>query len=78
MTPKTKITERMAERREKQITDNAAQFAEALTRTLSRSAFKGKCACGLMLTDRDKEEGRKHHSCPRCGWTGDPLLASHE
>jgi hypothetical protein len=75
MTQKTKMTQKMAERRDKEITYNAEQLAHALTKTLSRAPFQGKCKCGLMLTERDRVPGKNSHSCPRCGWTGEPVVA---
>jgi hypothetical protein len=68
------MTEKMAERRDKEIAYNAEQLAHALTKTLSRAPFQGKCKCGLMLTERDKVSGKHSYSCPRCGWTGVPKV----
>jgi hypothetical protein len=75
MNKKLTTAQKMAERHEKERKDNAVQFALALTRTLSQAVFRGKCKCGLMLTERDKAAGSNRHSCPRCGWTGVPLVA---
>jgi hypothetical protein len=75
MTKKLTTAQKMAERHDKEKKDNAAQFALALTKTLSQALFRGKCKCGLMLSERDKAPGSSHHSCPRCGWTGTPLVA---
>jgi hypothetical protein len=72
---KATTTQRIADRHEKERKDNAAQFAEALTRTLSQAVFRGSCKCGLMLTERDKGAKKGHYSCPRCGWTGEPRAA---
>lgn len=71
MTQSTKMTKEMAARRKKEITYNAEQLAHALTKTLSRSPFQGKCKCGLMLTERDRGPGKKNYTCPRCGRSGE-------
>lgn len=76
MSNKLTSAERMAERRDKETKYNAGQYALALTRTLSEALFRGRCKCGLMLTERDKAPGSSGHCCPRCGWTGEPLTAS--
>ena len=76
MTNKITTAQRMAERRAKEMKYNAVQFALALTKTLSQAAYQGICKCGLMLTERDKDSGKSHHSCPRCGWTGQPRAAA--
>ena len=73
MTEKLTTAQKMTERRDNEKKDNAAQYALALTRTLSQAGFRGKCKCGLMLTERDKAAGSNRHSCPRCGWTGELL-----
>jgi len=73
MTEKMTTAQKMTERRDNEKKDNAAQFALALTKTLSLGVFRGKCKCGLMLTERDKAAGSDRHSCPRCGWKGELL-----
>jgi len=77
MTPTSKLTtaQKMSERLDKVVKENAEQFALALTKTLSLATFFGKCKCGLALTERDKSSEKRHHSCPRCGWTGEPRVA---
>ena len=76
MIKKLTSAEKLSERRDKEKQYNAGQFALALTRSLSQSVFRGKCKCGLMLTERDKAKGSDRHSCPRCGWTGELLAAA--
>ena len=71
MSKKPTSADRMAERRDKETKYNAGQYALALTRSLTQSVFRGKCKCGLMLTERDKAKGSDLHTCPRCGWTGE-------
>ncbi len=45
--------------------------AHELKGTLFRLHYRGICAhCGLMLTERDKNRGKKTHTCPRCGKSG--------
>ena len=77
MTNKLTSAEKMSERRDKERQYNAGQYALALTRSLTQAVFRGKCKCGLMLTERDKVKGSSgRHSCPRCGWTGELLAAA--
>jgi len=73
MIKKRTTAEMMTERRDNEKKDNAAQYALALTKTLSQAVFRGTCECGLMLTERDKAAGSNRHCCPRCGWTGQPV-----
>ena len=71
MTEKPTAAEKATERRDNEKKYNAVQLAVALTRTLSLGVFRGKCKCGLMLTERDKAIGSDRHACPRCGWKGE-------
>ncbi len=64
-------SEKMAERRDKEISDNAAQLAHALTKTLSRAPFQGKCKCGMMLMESDRIAGKNQYACPRCNRKGE-------
>ena len=73
MSEKRTTAQKMSERLANEKKDNALQFARALTRTLSQAVFKGKCKCGMMLTERDKAAGSSRHTCPRCGWRGELL-----
>ena len=65
----------MIQRREKTIQAGKEELALALARTLVMRPYQGKCKCGLMLTERDKNRGKSTYTCPRCGRTG-PLAAT--
>ena len=71
MTDKPTAAERVSERREIEKKANAAEFAVALTRTLSLGVFKGRCKCGLMLSEKDKIADSDRYSCPRCNRKGE-------
>ena len=32
--------------------------------------YRGRCKCGMMLTDRDKNRGSNTYACPKCGKNG--------
>ncbi len=67
MTEKLTTAQKASERRDIEKKDNAAQLAVALTRTLSLGVFRGRCKCGLMLSEKDKATDSDRFSCPRCG-----------
>jgi hypothetical protein len=67
------MTNAMIQRREKTIQAGKEELAMALARTLVLLPYQGKCKCGLMLTERDKNRGKSTYTCPRCGKTG-PLV----
>jgi hypothetical protein len=46
------------------------EYADALMRTLVVLPYIGTCECGLMLTERDRDRGKKTVTCPRCGKAG--------
>ena len=75
MTEKPTAAEKATERRDNEKKDNAAQLAVALTRTLSMGVFRGKCKCGLMLSEKDKAAESDRYSCPRCGRKAELLTA---
>jgi len=71
MAEPTKMAQKMAERRDKEIMYNAEQLAHAFTKSLSQAHFQGKCKCGLMLMATDRTKGKNSFCCPRCGRTGE-------
>ena len=75
MTEQSTTAQRATERRDNEKKANAAQLAVALTRTLSLGVFRGKCKCGLMLSERDKDADSARYSCPRCNRKGERLTA---
>ena len=46
------------------------EYANELKQTLVVLPYRGKCECGLMLTERDRDRGKKTLTCPRCGRSG--------
>ena len=51
------------------------EFAGELKRGLLLLHYVGQCKCGLMLTERDRNQRtKKTYSCPHCGVSG-PLVA---
>ena len=46
------------------------EYASELKRTLVLLPYMGTCECGLMLTERDRDRGKKTSTCPRCGISG--------
>jgi predicted SprT family Zn-dependent metalloprotease len=49
------------------------EFAGEIKRGLLLLRYLGRCKCGLMLTERDRKQGKKTYRCPHCGASG-PLL----
>ena len=75
MTEKLTTAQKITERRDNEKKANATQFALALTRSLSLGVFRGKCKCGLMLSERDKAADSDRYACPRCNRKGELLVA---
>ena len=75
MTEQSTTAQRATERRDNEKKANAAQLAVALTRTLSLGVFRGKCKCGLMLSESDKAADSDRYACPRCNRKGELLTA---
>ena len=62
-----KSQEAILRRREAEIKTGQEAFARALTRSLVILRYKGKCKCGLMLTEKDKSPNAETYHCPHCG-----------
>ena len=52
-------------------------FAIALARSLVLLRYRGKCQCGLMLTEEDKNPKAETYRCPHCGRSGPLAPAAH-
>ena len=65
-----KSQEYLLRRREQAEKLGAEELARALERTLVLLRYKGKCRCGLMLTERDQNSSAETYSCPHCGRSG--------
>ena len=51
------------------------EFASELKRGLLLLRYLGQCKCGLMLTERDRNQKKTTYSCPHCGASG-PLVGA--
>ncbi len=45
-------------------------FTRQLAAGLLLLRYKGKCKCGLMLTERDQNRDKATYTCPHCGRAG--------
>ena len=57
-------------RREAEIKTGQEALASALAKTLVLLRYKGKCKCGMMLTDQDKNPNAETYRCPHCNKSG--------
>jgi hypothetical protein len=71
-----KNEEAMLRRREADIKKGEEELARALAKSLVLLNYRGKCHCGLMLTERDQVAGKDSYRCPHCGRSG-PLAATN-
>ena len=67
---KARVPVSTADQRAKVKAQYAEEYASALKRTLVVLPYVGACACGLTLTERDRDRGKKSYTCPRCGRSG--------
>ena len=68
---KQSSSKKMQQRREKAAKAGAADLAHALEKSLVILRYSGKCKCGLMLTERDRDPKKKTaYLCPHCGRSG--------
>jgi hypothetical protein len=63
-------------RQEKAAKAEKVEFARELAAGLLLLRYKGKCTCGLMLTERDQNQSKATFSCPHCGRSGLPVSLS--
>jgi hypothetical protein len=59
-------------RQEKAAKAEKIEFARELAAGLLLLRYKGKCTCGMMLTDRDQNHTKNTFDCPHCGRSGRP------
>lgn len=59
--------ESIARRHEKAVKAEKEEFDREIAAGLLQLHYKGKCACGLMLTEQDQERNRTTYRCPHCG-----------
>ena len=63
-------------RQEAEVKKGQEALASALTKSLVLLSFRGKCRCGMMLTEQDKNPDAETYRCPRCGKSGPLPLAA--
>lgn len=68
--PLSKIQAARLQRREGEIREGKEALASALAKSLVLMRYMGKCACGLMLTEQDKNPKADTYRCPHCGKSG--------
>ncbi len=68
--PLSKVQEARVKHQESEIKQGKEALAKALSRSLVLLRYRGKCTCGLMLTDRDKNPKADTYRCPHCERSG--------
>jgi len=56
--------------RKKARENRAADQAREMKGAVVLMHYRGKCKCGALLTDRDKNRGKTTFTCPCCGKSG--------
>ena len=73
--PPSKTQQASLRRQAAEIEKGKELLATEWERSLVLLRHEGKCGCGLMLTDRDRDPKGATYHCPRCGKSG-PLAAA--
>ena len=64
--PSSKFQEARLHRQEEEIKKGKEALADALAKTLVIRRYMGKCKCGMMLMEQDKNSKAETYHCPRC------------
>jgi len=58
----------MLERSAAALQKSEEEVAQAVSRgSLVMLHYGGKCKCGMMLTEKDRDKNKKTSTCPSCG-----------